>query len=241
MNDLQTQSKGAHLNLKNVSKVFHNRMLHYEALKNISFEIAAGQYVGIWGPSGSGKSTLMTIMGCLSTPTSGSYLLDDIEVSNLPSRELARVRNQKIGFIFQNFNLLPHLDIIDNVALPLAYRNVDHKIRRELAEGILRSLGLGQHFKHKPDELSGGEQQRVAIARALITKPKLILADEPTGNLDSYSGEQVIKLLSQASKEGATVITVTHDRSLALQAERIICLRDGRLVECPTIEEICHI
>jgi len=217
--------------LKNIYKTYNTGKIAFEALKDINVTIASGEYVAILGPSGSGKSTLMQIIGCLSTPTSGSYLLDGKEVSKLTRNELAKIRNQKIGFVFQNFNLLPQMDIVENTALPLLYRGTSRNERQNAAKKILGRLGLGEHFAHRPNELSGGQKQRVALARALVTNPDLILADEPTGNLDSKSGNEVISLLKQFSSEGKTVITVTHDKTLAKEAARIVYIRDGRLSE----------
>lgn len=217
--------------LKNIYKTYTTGKVAFEALKDINLQIASGEYLAILGPSGSGKSTLMQIIGCLSTPTSGSYLLGGKEVSKLTRNELAKIRNQKIGFVFQNFNLLPQMDIVENTALPLLYRGNSRSDRQNAAKKILERLGLGEHFDHKPNELSGGQKQRVALARALVTNPDLILADEPTGNLDSKSGGEVINLLKQFSAEGKTVITVTHDKTLAKEAARVVYIRDGKLSE----------
>lgn len=219
------------IQLKNIYKTYDTGQIKFTALKNINLTINAGEYTAILGPSGSGKSTLMQIVGCLSTPSSGSYLLEDKEVAHLNRNELANVRNRKIGFVFQNFNLLNHLDIVDNVALPLVYRGTAIGKRQQLARAILTKLGLQTHFKHKPNELSGGQQQRVAIARALITEPQVILADEPTGNLDTQSGQDVINIFEQFASEGKTVIIVTHDLTIAKRTQRIIHIQDGKLTE----------
>ncbi|MBN1684431.1 MAG: ABC transporter ATP-binding protein [Gammaproteobacteria bacterium] len=217
------------IQLKDIYKTYTTGAVSYEALKGITLHIDSGEYVAILGPSGSGKSTLMQIIGCLSTPSSGSYLLDGKEVSQLNRNELAKIRNQKVGFVFQNFNLLAQLDIVDNVALPLLYRGTALAERRRLAKEILKKLGLENHYKHHPNELSGGQKQRVAIARALVASPEIILADEPTGNLDTQSGNDVIQLFEQFTSEGKTVIVVTHDLEIAKRAKRIIHIQDGKI------------
>jgi len=219
------------IELQNIEKIYDTGHIKFEALKNINLNIYKGEYASILGPSGSGKSTLMQILGCLSTPTSGSYQLDGKEVAHLKRNELADVRNRKIGFVFQSFNLLNQLDIVDNVALPLMYRGTPLSKRQKLAKDLLTQLGLETHFKHHPNELSGGQQQRVAIARALITQPQVILADEPTGNLDTQSGQEVIKLFEQFASAGKTVIIVTHDLTIAKRTKRIIHIQDGQLTE----------
>lgn len=218
------------IQLTNVTKIYYSKKAApFEALKNASLTIDRGEYIAILGPSGSGKSTLMHIIGCLSTPTSGSYYLSGKEVGHLTRNQLAKVRNEKIGFVFQSFNLVSHLNIIDNVALPLVYRGTPLTERNRRAREILTQLGLQTHFTHTPSELSGGQQQRVAIARALITEPEVLLADEPTGNLDSKSGEDVINLLEQFSSQGKTIIIVTHDMNVAKYAKRIIRISDGEV------------
>lgn len=221
------------IKLSNVFKIYKTGSVYVEALKNINLTINRNEYIAILGPSGSGKSTLMQILGCLSTPTSGSYILDDKEVSQLNRNELAEIRNKEIGFVFQNFNLLAHANILENVELPLVYRGVSSKERRKLSTQMLTKLGLERHLKHRPNELSGGQKQRVAIARALVTEPNIILADEPTGNLDSKSGTAVINLFEQLTTEGKTVIMVTHDLHIAERAKRIINIRDGEII-CTT-------
>lgn len=218
------------IKLRDVSKIYHTGKIDYVALNHINLEIARGEYLAILGPSGSGKSTLMQIIGCLATPTSGSYILAGKEVSNLASNELARVRNLYLGFIFQKFNLMPQMDAVENVALPLIYRGIKTEERRKKAQEILTMLGLASHFEHRSNELSGGQQQRVAIARALVTNPEVILADEPTGNLDSKSGADVIELFDRFNAAGKTVIVVTHDQDLAKHAKRIIEIHDGKIV-----------
>lgn len=201
------------------------------ALRGIDLVINAGEYIAILGPSGSGKSTLMNLLGCLDTPTSGHYILTGRDVSRLSRNELADIRNKQIGFIFQSFNLLTHLSALDNVALPLVYRGIEVKQRREKAERLLNQVGLADRLHHLPNELSGGQRQRVAIARALVTNPDLILADEPTGNLDSQSGEEVIRLFEALAAQGKTIIIVTHDAFLAERTRRIIRIKDGMIIE----------
>ncbi len=218
------------IQLQNIGKIYYSGKISFEALKNINITINHGEYIAILGPSGSGKSTLMQVIGCLSTPTSGSYLLDNKEVSKLKRNDLAKIRNQKIGFVFQGFNLLSGANALDNVALPLVYRGIGPIKRNKMAKEVLTKLNLETHLDHKPNELSGGQQQRVAIARALVTDPDVILADEPTGNLDSKSGSEVIKIFEQLSLQGKTIIIVTHDLEIAKRAGRIIQIRDGALL-----------
>ncbi len=193
-------------------------------------EIPRGQFVAIMGPSGSGKSTLMNILGCLDRPTSGKYSLDDDDVSQKTDNELAEIRNNLIGFIFQSYNLLSRTDAVSNVELPLIYRGLPADKRRAKAARALESVGLSQRMHHKPNELSGGEQQRVAVARAIVGDPKVILADEPTGNLDSRSGEEVMVIFQELHEKGITLVLVTHDPDIARHAERIISLKDGRIL-----------
>ncbi|MCK4869529.1 MAG: ABC transporter ATP-binding protein [Gammaproteobacteria bacterium] len=215
------------VHLKNICKTYSTGKINFEALKNVNLTIDRGEYIAILGPSGSGKSTLMQILGCLSTPTSGSYLLDSKEVSKLSRNQLAKIRNNKIGFVFQSFNLMGQTSALDNVILPLIYQGTGVSKRTKLAREILTRLNMETHLEHKPNELSGGQQQRVAIARALVTDPDIILADEPTGNLDTKSGTEVIKIFEELSEQGKTVILVTHDLEVAKRARRIINIRDG--------------
>lgn len=202
-----------------------------KALNNVSLHIKRHEFVAIIGPSGSGKSTLMNMLGCLDTPTSGTYILDGREVSKLKDDQLADIRNKKIGFIFQGFNLLQKLTAIENVELPLIYQGVGAKERHKRSKEALESVGLGDRMNHKPNELSGGQQQRVAIARALVSSPPIILADEPTGNLDSRSGEGIMKILKDLHERGNTIVLITHDNNIASQAKRIIRIQDGRILE----------
>jgi putative ABC transport system ATP-binding protein len=201
------------------------------ALKNIDIDIVAGEFVAIMGPSGSGKSTLMHIFGCLDTPTKGKYYIDDVEVSAMSKNRLAMIRNTKVGFVFQTFNLLPHLNVLKNVELPLMYSGVRAKDRIKKAKDILCEIGLGDRLTHLPSELSGGQRQRVAIARAVVTNPSIILADEPTGNLDSQSGSDVLNIFKELHAQNNTIILVTHDPQIAKTAQRIIYLKDGEVTD----------
>ncbi|MFE4710524.1 ABC transporter ATP-binding protein [Paenibacillus sp. NPDC056722] len=200
-------------------------------LKNLSFTINFGEFVAIIGPSGSGKSTLMNMLGCLDVSDTGSYLLDGQEIRKLSDNKLAAIRNEKIGFIFQSFNLLPKLSAVENVELPLVYRGLSHRQRRQLAEEALTKVGLGDRMHHRPAELSGGQQQRVAIARAMAGSPPILLADEPTGALDTRTGKEVMGMIRQLNEQGHTIILITHDLEIAEQANRIIRIQDGNLVE----------
>lgn len=218
------------IELKNVRKAYKIGKVEFDALQIDELTIKRGEYAAILGPSGSGKSTLMNILGCLDSPTSGQYVLNGKEVSSLKKNELANVRNQEIGFIFQSFNLLEYATAEENVALPLVYAGISLEKRKARAGQLLERVGLGNRLHHRPSELSGGQSQRVAIARALVNHPNLILADEPTGNLDSRSGEQVIQLFEECVDEGKTIIIVTHDLNLAKRAKRIIRILDGKMV-----------
>jgi putative ABC transport system ATP-binding protein len=197
------------------------------ALREVSLEIQRGEYVAIMGPSGSGKSTLMNLLGCLDTPTAGSYELNGVHVSEMNDNQLAEIRNKEIGFIFQTFNLLPRSDALRNVELPLIYAGVSATERRQIALEALTNVGLADRVHHKPNELSGGQRQRVAVARSLVNRPSILLADEPTGNLDSKTGTEIMALFSELSKKGHTLIIVTHEEEVARQARRIIRIRDG--------------
>ena len=201
------------------------------ALRGVSFSIGEGEFVTIMGTSGSGKSTLLNILGCLDTPTVGEYLLDGISVRTMSKSQRAVLRNRKIGFVFQNYNLLAKTTAVENVELPLVYRGVDRKTRHKLAVESLTMVGLEKRMDHRPNEMSGGQQQRVAIARALVTRPSLFLADEPTGNLDSSTGEEIMKLFHELHANGNTIVLITHDNGVADEAERKIFIRDGKVSE----------
>jgi putative ABC transport system ATP-binding protein len=215
---------------KDVTKVYTMGTVEVHALRGVSFDIARGEYVAIMGPSGSGKSTMMNLIGCLDRPTSGTYILDGITVGSLEDNALAAIRLKKLGFVFQGFNLLNRTDALRNVALPLFYAGVPTRQRNAAALERLTEVGLGDRAHHKPNELSGGQQQRVAIARALVNDPAVLLADEPTGNLDSQTSEEIMALFSQLNEAGRTVIMVTHDADVARHAHRIIRLKDGLIV-----------
>ncbi len=215
----------------NIYKIYNEGQSNeVRALDGVSLSVGYGEFLAIVGPSGSGKSTLMNILGCLDVPTYGQYKLDGLLVSDLPDRKLASIRNHEIGFIFQGFNLLAGLTAIDNVELPLIYQGVHGKLRREMAEEALLRVGLENRMFHKPSEMSGGQQQRVAIARAIAAKPNIIMADEPTGNLDSRTGEHVIEILNGLYRDGTTVVLITHDNNIAQVAKRAIVIADGRVV-----------
>ena len=219
------------LNLEHIFKIYEMGENKVYALDDVSLHVAAHESVSIIGPSGSGKSTLMNMLGCLDVPTQGRYFLDGTDISKKTDDELAEIRNKKIGFVFQGFNLLPKLTAIENVELPLIYSNVSAKERHEKAKEALAKVGLEGRIDHKPTELSGGQQQRVAIARALITDPPIILADEPTGNLDSKSGKEVMEIFKNLNANGNTIILITHDSGVAAQAKRVVRIQDGKLYE----------
>lgn len=216
---------------ENICKSYIMGQYELKVLKNVTFEIKSGEFVSIVGPSGSGKSTLMNIIGCLDVPSSGRYLLDGIDVSGMNASEQADIRNNKIGFVFQSFNLLPKLTALENVMLPLIYRRVSEKEQRERALLALEKVGLGDRSLHRPNELSGGQQQRVAIARAIAGDPPIILADEPTGNLDSKSGIEIMEILTDLNGKGATLVMITHDDKLARESGRMVMIKDGIIGE----------
>lgn len=217
------------LDLKNISKRYLIGSVEVNALRSIDLKIEKGEYVALMGPSGSGKSTLMNIIGCLDTPSGGEYFLNGKEVSKMSEDELAEVRNREIGFIFQTFNLVPRSNALDNVALPLVYAGYKREERIRKAKESLNDVGLGDRMTHKPNELSGGQRQRVAVARALVNNPSIILADEPTGNLDSKTSEEIMALFDQIHKRGNTIIVVTHEEEIARHALRIVRIKDGQV------------
>lgn len=222
---------GALIHIENMKKIYNPGENEVRALDGIDLDIEKGDLVAIVGHSGSGKSTLMNMLGCLDTPTSGKYVLDGQDVASMTDNQLADVRNKEIGFIFQGFNLISNLDAVGNVELPLVYRGVSKNERKQLAMEALKSVGLEDRMKHKPNEMSGGQQQRVAVARAVAAKPPIILADEPTGNLDTKSTQEIMGILKELHRSGRTVIIITHDEEIASQAHRVIRILDGRIEE----------
>lgn len=218
------------INLTDITKTYDMGSVKVQVLRGISLNVNTGEFISIIGPSGSGKSTLMNIIGCLDTPTTGEYYLDNKEISTYNEKQLSKIRNEKIGFIFQKFNLLPKLSAYENVELPLIYRGMNSKDRKKRSLEALDKVGLTDRISHKPTELSGGQQQRVAIARALAGDPPVLLADEPTGNLDSKSGTDVMNLIKQLSSEGKTIVLITHDNEVANTAQRVVTIKDGLLL-----------
>jgi putative ABC transport system ATP-binding protein len=219
------------IHMKAIKKIYSTGKVDVEALRSIDLEVGKNEFISIMGPSGSGKSTLMNIMGCLDTPTSGEYYLDGEKVQTMNPNQLAEVRNQKIGFVFQNFNLLPYATALENVEVPMIFKGISSRKRRKTSEELLDKVGLKERADHKPTELSGGEMQRVAIARSLANEPSIILADEPTGNLDSISGKEIVDLFAGLWKQGHTIVVITHDQEISRRTQRIIKLRDGMVVD----------
>jgi putative ABC transport system ATP-binding protein len=219
------------ITMQNITKSYEMGVQTVHALRGVDLEIQAGEFVAIMGPSGSGKSTLMNILGCLDTPSNGTYTLDGIDVSQMSDNQQARIRNKRIGFVFQQFNLLPRMAALKQVSLPLMYAGLGRSERTERARQTLARVGLAERVDHRPDELSGGQQQRVAIARALAVDPNIILADEPTGALDTQTGQDILTLFTELNSQGITVIVITHDPEVAEIAQRIIWIRDGLIVE----------
>ncbi|MCL4267087.1 MAG: ABC transporter ATP-binding protein [Anaerolineae bacterium] len=219
------------IQMKNITKTYQMGTQAVHALRGVDLQVGKGEFVAIMGPSGSGKSTLMNVIGCLDAPTSGTYILDDVDVSQMSDSQQARVRNKRIGFVFQQFNLLPRTTALKQVALPLMYGGLSRSERLKRAKEALAAVGLGDRMDHKPDELSGGQQQRVAIARALATDPSIILADEPTGALDTTTGEEILGIFKQLNSQGITVVVITHDPEVAAVAQRTIWIRDGVIQE----------
>lgn len=218
------------LAIRNVSKIYSRGNGEVRALDGISLSVQPGEFLAIVGRSGSGKSTLMNILGCLDTPTNGDYFLNGENVAGLNEKKLAEIRNRELGFVFQGFNLISGMDAVENVELPLLYRGIPAARRRSLALNALDRVGLSERVNHMPDEMSGGQQQRVAIARAIAAEPPLILADEPTGNLDSKSGEAIMQIIHSLHKQGTTIVLITHDNKIAASAERVVQIQDGRMV-----------
>ncbi|MCX7875396.1 MAG: ABC transporter ATP-binding protein [Melioribacteraceae bacterium] len=225
------------ITIEHIAKIYQVGSEEVHALADVSLKIDKGEYVAIMGPSGSGKSTLMNILGCLDTPTKGIYNFNGVNVSEMNDNELAKIRNKEIGFVFQTFNLLPRSDALHNVELPLIYAGVSSAERKERAKEALAHVGLADRMHHKPNELSGGQRQRVAIARALVTRPSIILADEPTGNLDTKTGEDIMALFNEIYEQGNTIILVTHEEYIAEHAERILRIRDGLIEKDEIVKE----
>ncbi len=224
------------ISIEKLSKIYKNGKIEVEALKSINLTVQQKEFVSIMGPSGSGKSTFMNIIGCLDRATNGFYQLDGKDISKVGDVELAKIRNRKIGFVFQSFNLLPRMTALDNVELPMIYAGAGAKERKQKALRALEKVGLADRVDHKPNELSGGQKQRVAIARALVNEPAIILADEPTGNLDSRSGEEIIGIFQSLNKEGATILLVTHELDIARHTKRIVSFKDGQIIKDELVE-----
>jgi putative ABC transport system ATP-binding protein len=221
---------GGVIAMRGIQKIYDTGKIRVEALKSIDLHVAVGEFLAVVGPSGSGKSTLMNLVGCLDTPSSGTYLLRGKEVAGLDRNELARIRNERVGFVFQNFNLLPQITSFENVEMPLLFAGLPRKVRKDRVKDLLEKVGLADRMEHRPTELSGGQMQRVAVARALAMNPDILLADEPTGNLDTSSGGDVMSLMEDLWKQGRTLIVITHDAALSRRAGRVVEIRDGAIV-----------
>ncbi len=228
---MKKNNKPIVIDLKNLSKRYDDEAGVYDALKKIDLKVYEGEFINIMGPSGSGKSTLMNIIGLLDRPTKGTYLIDGVDINKLSSKELAKLRRDKIGFVFQNFNLLPRLNLSQNVEMPLIYKKLPMRKRKEKVLEVLKKVGLEDKIKNRPNRLSGGQVQRAAIARALINDPSIILADEPTGNLDTKTGVEIMNLLKELNRQGVTVVLVTHNPELSEYASKTIIVRDGKIIE----------
>ncbi|MEF9960322.1 MAG: ABC transporter ATP-binding protein [Niameybacter sp.] len=225
------------IQIDKMNKVYKNGHLELQALFDVDFKVKPGEFVSIMGPSGSGKTTFLSILGCLDQATEGGYILDGVNVSELQDKDFSKLRNQKIGFVFQAFNLLPKLTILENVEVPLMYGGVKPKERRERAFEALDRVGLGDRIKHKPNEISGGQKQRVAIARALVNRPSILFADEPTGNLDSKSSLEIMRIFQQLNDEGATIVMVTHEPEIAAYTKRTVVFKDGKIIQDKQLEQ----
>ena len=230
------ETVGIMIHMENLWKVYKTGSISVVALREVSFNVKKGEFVSVMGPSGSGKSTLMNIIGCLDRMTKGKYILNGIDISGLSDYELSKIRNERIGFVFQTFNLLPRMNALKNVELPMIYAGVSAKQRHEKAIEALRKVDLLERKDHKPSELSGGQRQRVAIARALVNNPDILLADEPTGNLDSKSGEEIMAIFQALNREGVTIVLVTHEPDIARHTDRIVTFRDGRVIKDENVE-----
>ena len=230
MSDARLSTAGPIIRMEEIRKVYATGKIKVEALKGIELTVSSGEFVAVVGPSGSGKSTLMNLIGCLDTPSSGVYRLAGESVAGFSRDQLADIRNRRVGFVFQNFNLLPHITAFENVEIPLLFGGVAPRKRKERVEELMARVGLSDRMEHKPTELSGGQMQRVAVARALAMNPDILLADEPTGNLDTSSGTDVMSLFDELSQQGRTLVVITHDMALAKRANRIVEIRDGRVV-----------